>query len=174
MATTQRQTDTTLVVDRAIDTQQRKDDFFQLVRVLERASQFFSEDDDAGLVGSDSPPQAEPVRFHTAHGLAFPARSVERVWRESESVNPLRHGMAVTFMGLTGPSGTLPSHYSTLVQARLKQRDTALADFLDLFNHRLLSLYYRAWAKYRPTLQHEDAAQTGHTPALTRVLQALT
>lgn len=173
MATTQRQPDTDLI-EHAIDTQQRKDDFFQLVRLLERAWQFRNDGGGTGLVGSDCAPNAEPVRFHVAQGLGFPGRSVERVWREAEHTDPFRHHMAVTFMGLTGPSGVLPSHYSTLVQARLKRRDTALSDFLDLFNHRLLSLYYRAWAKYRPTLQQEDAAHTGRAPAVTRVLQALT
>src|SRR5690606_19919489 len=50
------------------------------------------------------------------------------------------------------------------------QRDSALADFLDLFNHRLLSLFYRAWAKYRMALQFEEDPQ--HNP-FTQALQAL-
>jgi type VI secretion system protein ImpH len=57
--------------------------------------------------------------------------------------------MYVTFLGLTGPQGVLPRHYTSLVIDRLREKDRALAEFLDLFNHRIVSLFYRAWEKYR-------------------------
>jgi type VI secretion system protein ImpH len=43
----------------------------------------------------------------------------------------------------------LPDHYTTLLLERLRERDRALLDFLDLFNHRAISHFYRAWEKYR-------------------------
>ena len=64
-------------------------------------------------------------------------------------------------MGLTGPSGVLPRHYTELLYRLEKDRINrnpekhALRDWLDLFNHRLVSLFYRAWEKYRFFLPFE-------------------
>jgi type VI secretion system protein ImpH len=57
--------------------------------------------------------------------------------------------MVVSFLGLTGPSGVLPHHYTRLLIERLRQKDESLRDFLDLFNHRLISFFFRAWEKHR-------------------------
>ena len=67
--------------------------------------------------------------------------------------------MTQAFMGLTGPNGVLPRHYTELL-FRLK-RDAkgperyALRDWFDLFNHRIVSLFYRAWEKYRFYIPYE-------------------
>jgi len=63
--------------------------------------------------------------------------------------------MVVSFLGLTGPSGVLPQHYTTLLLSRVRGKDFALRDFLDLFNHRLVSLFHRAWEKYRLPFSYE-------------------
>ena len=63
--------------------------------------------------------------------------------------------MVVTFLGLTGPSGVLPRHYTELLLQRIREKDFSLRDFLDLFNHRLISLFYRAWEKYRLPIGYE-------------------
>jgi type VI secretion system protein ImpH len=63
--------------------------------------------------------------------------------------------MSVNFFGLTGPQGVLPYHYSLLIIERLRSRDSALAAFLDIFHHRILSLFYRAWEKNQPTVTSE-------------------
>jgi type VI secretion system protein ImpH len=59
--------------------------------------------------------------------------------------------MTVAFMGLFGPHGAMPQHYTSLVidRSRPRHKDFSLRDFLDLFNHRTISLFYRAWEKYR-------------------------
>jgi type VI secretion system protein ImpH len=57
--------------------------------------------------------------------------------------------MEVNFMGLVGNSGVLPLHYSRLVLSEEKQGKKGLRDFLDMFQHRLVSLFYRAWEKGR-------------------------
>ena len=61
----------------------------------------------------------------------------------------------VNFMGLTGPLGVLPHRLHRTVADRIRQKDTALRDFLDLFHHRIISLFYQAWEKYRFTIAYE-------------------
>ncbi len=55
--------------------------------------------------------------------------------------------MTVTFLSLAGTSGVLPWHYTQLLIDRMREKDFGLRDFLDLFNHRLLAQFYRAWEK---------------------------
>jgi len=57
--------------------------------------------------------------------------------------------MTVNFLGLTGPNGVLPHLYTLLLIERRAARDRRLQDFLDIFHHRLTSLFYQAWRKYR-------------------------
>jgi type VI secretion system protein ImpH len=114
--------------------------FFQAVRLLE----LFAPERPG--VGFDGPPVDEAVRFGAEPSLAFPPSEILDI-EEQENGRPAR--MVVRHMGLTGPMGTLPRVYTALVIERLRQRDRTLADFLDLFNHRLVSLFFRAWTKYR-------------------------
>jgi type VI secretion system protein ImpH len=83
--------------------------------------------------------------------------------------------MTVAFMGLTGPSGVLPRHYTELLLERVRYRkDHTLHDFLDLFNHRLISLFYQAWEKYHFPVAYERAALKGREDdRLTQYLFAL-
>jgi type VI secretion system protein ImpH len=63
--------------------------------------------------------------------------------------------MLVAFLGLTGPTGVLPPHYTALLMRRLRAKDSSLRDLLDLFHHRLVSLFYRAGEKYRLPFAYE-------------------
>ena len=77
--------------------------------------------------------------------------------------------MEVACMGLFGPGGPLPDHYTAMVIQRTRERDYSLRDFLDLFNHRTTSLFYRAWEKYRFTIAYERPQRTaGRAAALSR------
>jgi type VI secretion system protein ImpH len=81
--------------------------------------------------------------------------------------------MTVAFMGLTGPKGALPAYYTDTVLDQEMSGSQALKDFLDLFNHRLISLFYRAWEKHHFIAGYERALRrqtedefTGHLLAL--------
>jgi type VI secretion system protein ImpH len=126
-------------------------DFFQAVRLLERL------EPRRRPVGHEGPPEAEVVRFRAHLALAFPPSSVYDIEPPTPAL-PVP-AMTVAFLGLTGPSGVLPQHYTDLLlqlhrTAKGPERH-ALRDWLDLFNHRLISLFYRAWEKYRFHLAYE-------------------
>lgn len=116
-------------------------DFYQAVRVLEFLSP------EAVPVGEGSEPEKEAVRFSSNVGLAFPASDVDRV--DPSGPAPFLPRMTVNFMGLAGSLGPLPKPYTELVLERVHRKDTALRDFLDIFNHRLISLLYRVRKVHR-------------------------
>ena len=90
------------------------------------------------------------MRFGVNNSLSFPPSQIHAVNWEDEI--PL---MTVNFMGLTGPMGVLPYVYSELIAARARNRDRSMAAFFDIFNHRIISLFYRAWEKYRSPVAYE-------------------
>ena len=134
-------------------------DFFQAVRLLER---FYPE---RTSVGRFAHPETEVARFAAHPSLAFPASQIQAMnWPEEKPVQ-----MTVNFMGLTGPQGVLPNPYTTLIIERLRANDSASRDFLDIFNHRIISLFYRAWRKYR----FDVACEEGERDLFSRHLLSL-
>jgi type VI secretion system protein ImpH len=115
-------------------------EFFQAVALLQRL-RFH----DREAVGQFSNPDDEAVQFRVNNTLAFPASQIQSI--EDAEDGPPR--MKVNFMGLTGPNGVLPYAYTELILERLRAKDPALESFLDIFNHRMISFFYRAWEKYR-------------------------
>jgi type VI secretion system protein ImpH len=149
-------------------------EFFQAVRLLTRVRP------DRKPVGAAVPPREEIVRFHAhAHSLDFPPSPIYEIRQAADALEA--PSMTVAFMGLTGPNGILPRHYTEKVlrlaldsETRNKPERTALRDWLDLFNHRLISLFYRAWEKYRFHLAYERGAPEGPEPdPFTRCLFSL-
>ena len=123
--------------------------FFQAVRLLER---LFPE---RKPVGRFVNPSEEIAHFGANPSLAFPASEIQSLeWQEGKP-----HNVTVNFFGLTGPIGALPQWYTGLVLERLRSGDRTLRDFLDIFNHRFLSLFYQAWEKYRFAIPYERGEQ---------------
>jgi type VI secretion system protein ImpH len=115
-------------------------EFFQAVRLLRRLHPA------SRGVGEFAAPDREVARFSTNPGLGFPSGEIHEL--ELEDSEPAR--MAVNFLGLVGNKGVLPLHYSRMVRRGEKPEErSALRDFLDIFQHRLISLFYRAWEKSR-------------------------
>lgn len=64
--------------------------------------------------------------------------------------------LSVFFQGLFGANGPLPLHLTEYARSRMRSdRDPVMTEFMDLFHHRLLSLFYRAWANKEPTIQYD-------------------
>lgn len=136
-------------------------DFFQAVHLLGR---FQEEVVEPGLGG---PLARESVRFAARNTLTFPASQIQEI-REAGKPHPADRAdwpglpspeMEVNFIGLQGPSGVLPNHYTLLILDQERQKDNPERDsfknWLNLFNHRLTSLFYRTGAKYRPSMLME-------------------
>lgn len=130
--------------------------FFQMVRLLERLLP------DREPVGQNARPGNEIARFSAHSSLAFPASEIQDLILPED--RPAR--MSVNFMGLTGPIGVLPHWYTLLVSERLQAGDKSIRDFLDIFNHRFISLFYRAWEKYRPGIAYERGQRDPFSDAL--------
>jgi type VI secretion system protein ImpH len=150
-------------------------DFFQAVRLLERLARH-----DPGRprqpVGGDQAPEREVVRFRTRSSLGFAASAVSQIRPpapRAEAADGEPPEMVVTFLGLTGAAGVLPYHYTALLLRRLRLKDQSLRDFLDLFHHRLLALFYRAWEKYRLPLAYERCRLDGADAGADAVSQGL-
>jgi type VI secretion system protein ImpH len=114
-------------------------EFVQAVRLMQT---FYKE---RSAVGLFQLPRNEVLRFGVHPSLAFPASEIQSLEKMPDRP-PL---MRVNFLGLIGPLGVLPIYYTELVAGRVQARDNTLRDFLDIFHHRLVSLFYRAWQKYR-------------------------
>jgi type VI secretion system protein ImpH len=112
-------------------------EFFRAVQLLQQLHP------DRGRVGRFGNPDDEVVRFGANPSTAFPASEIQAIEIEDGAAPRL----LVNFFGITGPQGVLPLEYSELVADRVRQRDHALRDFLDLFNHRIISLFFRAWER---------------------------
>ena len=101
---------------------------------------------ESGRVGTDAAPDTEAVRFRTWLDSGTPGTTVKE-YVPATADQPAEVMVAVE--GLLGVHGVLPTPYSTLARQRLRQRDVTLRTWLDLFQHRLLSLKVRAWEKPR-------------------------
>lgn len=120
----------------------RRVDFFQAVRLLERMYQ------GRDPVGGDDA-AGEAVRFRSDVSLSFPPTGVVSIDEPEAEGEPA--SMCVSFLGVATPAsfGSLPLCYAELLQRQLQSKDRSLADFFDLFNHRFISLFYRAWEMHR-------------------------
>lgn len=90
----------------------------------------------------------EVVQFTSVLTLDAPAQEVVTLKQPEEGSEQYR--MAVHHFGLLGTHGALPLRYTEwLIDSRYRYGDEAAQAFLDIFTHRLLSLRFQAWQKYR-------------------------
>lgn len=126
-------------------------DFLQAVRVLER----YRDVDEH--VGEGTYPDRETVKFRGNLGFSFPATDIDRMNIPAQpGSQPL---MTVNFLGLGGAFGPLPAPISELITTQIREGETAGRDFLDVFNHRLVSLLMRLRRSLHPVLQSKRDPQ---------------
>jgi type VI secretion system protein ImpH len=133
--------------------------FFQTVRVLERALlvNYTSAEPQARAqtIGGFAPPNSEIIQFRTKPSLSFPESDVVDIDGALTDPNVKFCRVQTNFLSMAGSTGVLPYHYTEFILQRLKLKDFALAQFLDLFNHRTISLFFQAHTKYKIALEPE-------------------
>jgi len=123
--------------------------FFQAVRLLQKMER------DLKPVGYFITPQGETIRFAARTSLAFPPSEIHDLKRAENG----QMSMTVEFMGLCAAISVMPAPYTEFLLARTKQKDYAMEDFLNIFNHRMISFFYRGWEKYRFFIEYERAGE---------------
>lgn len=168
MQTPERRTESGVIAD--LMAHPYRFEFFQAVRLLEQA--YAHDNVNSGVVG-------ELIRFRNSLLLSFPSSEIETLSsqfaidavataQESDSGagRPL-YEMTPTFIGLTGPLGALPRHYTEkLIERETLFRDRAARAFLDVFSNRMVAFFYQAWKKYRLHFLYEQDRKNLFTPLM--------
>jgi type VI secretion system protein ImpH len=117
--------------------------FFQAVRLLQQGMP------GSVPVGYQGPLDKELIRFRPVLDLAFASSDVAAISEATGPEGQPRYDMATTFLSVYGAVSPLPMYFT---EDLLNQDDESLQkEFLDLFHHRAISLFYRVWEKYRYT-----------------------
>jgi type VI secretion system protein ImpH len=143
--------------------------FFEAVRLLRRLLPA------RRPVGHFVPPRAEVARFVANPSLEFPASEIQSLEFPDDPSVPIK--IMVNFMGLAAPNGVLPEPYTELIIERSQKKvgkdrsgkdrfDNGFRDFLDIFNHRFISLFYRVWEKHHFYVPYEEHEADQLTPML--------
>lgn len=108
--------------------------FFRAVLLLEEYFQ--------NTAGIANPVDSGKIRFFPDESIVFPPNDITNIKETDGAIS-----FVLSFMGLVGVTSPLPVYFSEYVSAH-PETSRALYDFLAMFNHRMYSLFYRAWKKY--------------------------
>ncbi|MBV9105219.1 MAG: type VI secretion system baseplate subunit TssG, partial [Verrucomicrobia bacterium] len=145
MAELDRQTSDSLAAAMAL--RPHEFNFFQAVRRLEAEYAAWPR------VGTSARLEEDYLRFCQIPSLAFAPSSIESVERAGSVIR-----MHVNFLGMFGPNGPLPQQLTDFARDRLRNaHDPTLVRFMDIFHHRMLSFFYRAWASNEKSVDFDRA-----------------
>lgn len=106
-------------------------------------------------LGRAARPHFDPIRLGQEPSLTFAASTIANVDEGSEDHPPR---LNIYSFGLFGPNGPLPLHMTEFARDRLRRySDPTLVRFADIFHHRLILLFYRAWADTQPSVSMDQA-----------------
>lgn len=121
-------------------------DFFQAIRRLDC---FFRS---GPRTGEAKRPSDEQIRIAQEPYVTFAPSTLSAVNRRNG--RPIR--LVQRFLGMFGPNGPLPLHLTEHARERIRNYgDATFARFMDVFHHRIISQFYRAWARARPTVSYD-------------------
>ena len=129
---------------RQLEAQPYRYDFFHTLRRIECLFPTLAR------IGTALRPADEAIRLGQDPALTFAPATLSGFHVPPGAAAPL---LQVRFFGLLGPNGPLPLHLTEFARERAQHAgDPTLVRFLDMFNHRFLELFYRAWAQAQPTV----------------------
>lgn len=121
--------------------------FFQTVR---RINCFY---DDKPLTGNAYRPSDDPIRFTQEPYTSFAPSTIAELRIDDSDPYPR---LSQRFLGLFGPNGPLPLHMTEYARDRSRHHyDHTFSAFADMFHHRVVSLFYAAWAQAQPVVQFD-------------------
>lgn len=120
-------------------------DVFDVLRQFERTFQ------DKPRIGDSATLEQEFLLLGQEPYMEFPASNVAALKQDAHQ----RYRLLVRYLGLLGPQGALPLATTEDAKQWCDMRDDSFARFLDIFNHRFLQLFFRAWADARPVAQRD-------------------
>ena len=131
-----------------LETEPAAFDFYAALRLLECAHPALPR------IGQAQRPREEAVRFGQQPSLAFEPAMLAALERPDEDApDGAAPRLLIHFFGLLGANGPLPVHLTEYIRDRLRNgSDPTLARFLDVFQHRMISLLYRAWSSAQPAV----------------------
>jgi type VI secretion system protein ImpH len=125
--------------------------FFAIMRLLEARYR------DRPRFGRSVRPEQDPLRLGQEPSVTHAPASLADF---EPGADGRAHRLLVHFFGLFGPDGPLPLHLTEFARDRRRNHgDATFQRFADLFHHRALSLFYRAWADVRPTVSFDRPDQ---------------
>lgn len=125
--------------------------FYRFCQLLERLAP------DKPALGSTADPADDPIRFRPHPGMGFPVSELKAIEHDAQYPDA-RPTVRTTFMGLYGVDSPLPTGYiDDITQQR--EGHESLEAFLDIFNHRILTQFYRIWRKYSYPATFEPGGQ---------------
>lgn len=139
---------TTTVVKKLFDTPYAFS-FLQAVRIFKKV---FPNRENLGKTVN---PKDDPILFESNYAYSLPSSDIKRIDFSND-----RPEIEVNFWNLAGPHGALPTPLSERVIERVRNGDSSLKDFVNIFNHRLLSIYCRVAEKYSFVLSPEKQNKT--------------
>ena len=109
-------------------------------------------------LGETSQASFESVRIKSNILLSTPPSDLYSLTMPASEKDPVT--LTINFMGIAGQTGPLPNVYAELILDRLRVKDYAFREFLDIFNHRLSSIHYRIHVKYTIALNPNLPGET--------------
>jgi type VI secretion system protein ImpH len=124
-------------------------DFFAALHLLEKHHKT--------RFGKSKTPYDDPILLGQSPHMGFAPTALDNI---SELKKTGQKRLNIFFFGLFGPNGPLPYHLTEEVYAKLpRKKRPAAQDFFNIFHHRLISLFYRAWANKEPIAQLDSKGE---------------